>query len=120
VSPRVMTGVSTALSFIVVTLLTVVFSELLPKALTLQYVGAAARITAIPVRWIAGFIKPLVWLMNLLANGVTRPLGLGSIDQIEEQNVTVGELRLMATQAGAQGVLTGRAQDLVLNSLALL
>ncbi len=119
-APTMMKGISTALSFIVVTLLTVVFSELLPKALTLQYIGAAARVTAIPVRWIAGVIKPLVWLMNFLANCVTRPLGLGSIDQIEEQNITVSELRLMATKAGAQGVLTSRAQDLVLNSLALL
>ena len=37
-----MTAVATALSFIVVTLLTVVFSELLPKALTLRYIEPAA------------------------------------------------------------------------------
>jgi CBS domain containing-hemolysin-like protein len=39
----IMSGVATALSFIVVTLLTVVFSELLPKALTLRYVEPAPR-----------------------------------------------------------------------------
>src|SRR3954453_14846579 len=41
--------VSTLLSFLVVTLLTVVFSELLPKALTLRYVPSVATLTAVPV-----------------------------------------------------------------------
>ena len=43
-------GISTALSFILVTLLTVVFSELLPKALTLKYAMVAARMTAVRKR----------------------------------------------------------------------
>jgi hypothetical protein len=45
----VVDAVSLTLSFIVVTLLTVVFSELLPKALTLRYVVIAAALTAVPV-----------------------------------------------------------------------
>ncbi len=41
-------AISTGVSFILVTLLTVVFSELLPKAMTLRFVDVAARMTAIP------------------------------------------------------------------------
>src|SRR3954469_2313711 len=47
--PRTVTAVATALSFLVVTLLTVVFSELLPKALTLRYVVPVATFTAVPI-----------------------------------------------------------------------
>jgi CBS domain containing-hemolysin-like protein len=104
------------LSFVIVTLLTVVFSELLPKALTLRYVTVAAALTAVPVLIVGQATRPLVWLMNAMANAVTRPLGLGSVDEIEKENVTVGELRLLATQAGG---LTERARSLVLNSLAI-
>ncbi len=70
-------AVSTGLSFILVTLLTVVFSELLPKAMTLRFVELAARLTAAPVLAIQRLIYPLVWLMNATANSVTRPLGWG-------------------------------------------
>ncbi len=118
-SPTMMSGVATALSFIVVTLLTVVFSELLPKAMTLRHVIFAAAMTAVPVLVVKQIVQPLVWLMNRMANAVTRPLGLGNVDEIEKENITIAELRMMATQARTQGVLTGRAQELVLNSLAL-
>lgn len=118
-APAVMTTVATVLSFLVVTLLTVVFSELLPKAMTLRYVVFAAAVTSVPVLLIKNIVQPLVWVMNAMANAVTTPLGLGRVDEIEHENITVGELRVMATQARTQGVLTGRAQDLVLNSLAL-
>src|SRR5688500_10958813 len=40
----VFTAISTGLSFILVTLLTVVFSELLPKAMTLRFLDLAARL----------------------------------------------------------------------------
>jgi CBS domain containing-hemolysin-like protein len=118
-SPGFMGAVSTALSFIVVTLLTVVFSELLPKALTLRYAEAAASLTAAVVLWIKKVVTPLVWLMNKLANALTRPLGLGSVEDMEARQVSVEELRLLAVQAGEEGVLRPRERSLVLNSLAL-
>lgn len=86
---------SFALSFVIVTLLTVVFSELLPKALTLRYVGVAAALTAVPVLVLGTLTRPLVWLMNAMADAVTRPLGLGRVDEIENENITIGELRAL-------------------------
>jgi CBS domain containing-hemolysin-like protein len=113
----VFTAVSTGLSFILVTLVTVVFSELLPKALTLRNVDLAARTTAVPVLCIQRAIFPLVWLMNATANAVTRPLGLGRVEDFEDQRVTSDELRLMAEQAAADGVVTPRERSIILNAL---
>ena len=118
-SPTIMSGVATALSFIVVTLLTVVFSELLPKALTLRYVEPAATMTAVPVLLIQRAIRPLVWLMNTMANLITRPLGLGKVEEFEEGTVTADELKVLATQAAADGVVTPREQSLILNALTI-
>jgi CBS domain containing-hemolysin-like protein len=117
IAPAVMTVVATALSFLVVTLLTVVLSELLPKALTLRHAESAAVLTAVPVLGIQRGLRPLVWLMNAMANAVTRPLGLGTVDETEVQRVTAEELRLMATQAAADGVLTPRERSMILNTL---
>jgi CBS domain containing-hemolysin-like protein len=115
----VFTAISTGLSFILVTLLTVVFSELLPKALTLRFVDLAARWTAVAVLTIQRAIFPLVWIMNTTANAVTRPLGLGRVEDFENQQVTIDELRLIANQAAADGVVTPRERTLVLNTLAM-
>jgi CBS domain containing-hemolysin-like protein len=52
--------VSVTLSFAVVTLLTVVFSELLPKAVSLKYVVPFAVLTAVPILRIQQGLKPLV------------------------------------------------------------
>lgn len=110
---------SIALSFIVVTLLTVVFSELVPKALTIRYVVAAASLTALPVLAISWVVRPLVWLMNLMANVVTVPLGLGRVEKMENEDVSLEELRVMAVEAASEGILTGRERSLILNTLAL-
>jgi CBS domain containing-hemolysin-like protein len=118
-APALLTPVSVMLSFIIVTLLTVVFSELLPKAMTLRYVEAAATVSAVPVLAIRRAVSPLVWLMNKMANLVTRPLGLGSVEEHERQVVTTDELRLMAIQAAEDGVVTARERSLVLNSLTI-
>src|SRR5688572_20950801 len=94
VSQQVFNAVSITLSFIVVTLLTVVFSELLPKALTLRYVPTTAVLTAVPILGIRRVVRPLVWLMNKMANAVTVPLGLGRVDDEHTERVTAEEIRL--------------------------
>src|SRR4051812_40268878 len=111
--------VSTLLSFLVVTLLTVVFSELLPKALTLRYVPAVAMLTAVPVLYIRRAVAPLVWVMNRLANAVTRPLGLGDVEQMEEEGHSREEVVLLAHEAAVDGVLTLAERSLILNTLSM-
>jgi putative hemolysin len=116
-APNLFHSVSLVLSFVVVTFLTVVFSELLPKALTLRYLTEAATISAVPVLAIRRVMFPLVSLMNSTANLVTRPLGLGRVEDLEKQGVSVDELRLMAIRAAEEGVVT--QPSLVLNSLTI-
>jgi putative hemolysin len=110
---------SMAIAFTVVTFLTVVFSELLPKAVTLKYVPTVARFTARPVALILAVTGPLVWLMNSAANLVTVPLGLGRVQDSEAEALSTDELRMMAARAGDQGTLSSKERSLVLNSLAL-
>lgn len=118
-SPTVMTVVSTTLGFVIVTLLTVVLSELLPKALTLRFAELAARVTARPIVFVQAGIRPLVWVMNKLANVVIRPLGIGSVEDLETEKVSVDELRILANQAVETGVLSPRERSIILASLTL-
>jgi len=111
-------GLSTALGFVIVTLLTVVLSELVPKAVTLQYVTTVARFTAAPVLLIMRLIRPLVWLMNGLANLTTQSLGLGKV-QIEDPAHTADEIKTITAESAEAGNVTPRESQLILNTLAL-
>jgi CBS domain containing-hemolysin-like protein len=115
---NVFTVLSTAISFLAVTLLTVVLSELLPKALTLQHTLLVARLTALPMQLVMRLTRPLVWIMNGMASIVTRTLGLGPV-RIEGEVHSADEIMLIATEAAQAGVLTQRERSLILNSLSL-
>jgi CBS domain containing-hemolysin-like protein len=119
IPPAVFTPVATILSFLVVTLLTVVFSELLPKAMTLRGVTVATIITAVPMYALGQAIRPLVALMNAMANSLTRPLGLGRVQDMEREIVTAQDIGQLTRQAAADGQLNQRERDLILNTLTL-
>jgi CBS domain containing-hemolysin-like protein len=118
-APGTMRVVATALSFLVVTLLTVVFSELLPKALTLRHVAPAAAVTAPLILNVQWLLSPLVWVMNRLANLVTVPARLGKVEELEEHRLTLEDLGVLAREAAADGVVTESERSLILNSLAI-
>ena len=117
--PTLLEPTATAISFMVVTFLTVVFSELLPKAMTLRFVQWAIVFTALPVAGVQRMVFPLVWIMNATANAATRPLGLGRVQDVEQQRVSLEELQSMIGQARAEGTLSLREQSLLMNALVL-
>lgn len=110
--------ISTGIGFILVTLLTVVVSELVPKALTLQHTVIVARLTAQPMVQIQRLIFPLVWVMSSLAGVTTRLLGLGKVE-IEGRPMSAEEIQVIAAESGKAGSLTPREQSLILNALTL-
>jgi magnesium and cobalt exporter, CNNM family len=111
-------GISVAIAFICVTLATVILSELLPKALTLQHTLFVGRMVALPLLTILWCIYPLVWLMDRLAHLTSRALGLGPV-RIEDPPMGVEELKAVAQEAGDHGSLGLQEQKLILNTLGL-
>ncbi|RIK67635.1 MAG: hypothetical protein DCC65_05750 [Planctomycetota bacterium] len=91
-----------ALGMILVTLFTVVLSELLPKALTLQYTEQIAVAVARPVALSRVVCAPLVFVMNRMGNAITRTFGLGDV-QIVEPVHSEEELEMLVDRAEAAG-----------------
>lgn len=90
------------LGLIIVTFFTVVLSELLPKALTLQYTEAIALRVARPIDLLRRICSPLVKLMNMTANRITQAAGLGKL-RIEEPIPSEAELEIMVDKADDAG-----------------
>jgi putative hemolysin len=69
-------AIAFTLSFLILTYLTVVLGELVPKAVALQKAEAIAVVLALPLDLLARLTHPLVWLLQVSANAVARLFGV--------------------------------------------
>lgn len=104
--------IALVIGLLVVTLFTVVLSELLPKALTLQYTEQIAVVVAKPIALFRVICHPLVRIMNWMGNGVTHALGLGRVE-IEEPVHTEAELEMLVDRADDAGEFHAEHGDLL-------
>ncbi|HEX4747710.1 MAG TPA: hemolysin family protein [Gaiellaceae bacterium] len=72
--PPLSNTVAFLISFAILTYLSVVLGELVPKAVALQKAEPLAVVLAIPLDWLARFSYPLVWVLEKSSNGVLRLL----------------------------------------------
>jgi putative hemolysin len=72
--PPLSTTVAFLISFSILTYLSVVLGELVPKAVALQKAEILAVALAVPLDWLARITYPLVWLLQKSANVVLRLL----------------------------------------------
>jgi magnesium and cobalt exporter, CNNM family len=72
--PPLSNTVAFLISFAILSYLSVVVGELVPKAVALQKAEPLAIALAIPLDWLARITYPLVWLLQVSANGLLRVL----------------------------------------------
>jgi putative hemolysin len=74
--PPLSYGLAFTIAFLVLTYLSVVLGELVPKAISLQRAEALAVVLALPTELLARVFHPLVWLLQASANAVSRVFGV--------------------------------------------
>ena len=94
---------------IVVTYLTIIFGELVPKRIGMNAAERAAKIVARPMRWLSIVASPFVWLLSKSTAGVTRLLGL----QRGESKVTEAEIRSIIQEGAEDGEVQEVEQRIV-------
>jgi putative hemolysin len=103
------------LAFSIVTYLSVVLGELVPKALTLDRADALAALVAPPVSVIATVLGPVVWVLQGSAALLLRPFGVREVVAGESVR-TPEELRAIVDEAEGSGVIP-RAQEELLHNV---
>ena len=98
------TALATGLALLVISYLLVVVSELVPKAITLQYAEQVALIIAKPMHMAVVVFTPLIWSMNALGNGILRLLHLPPPEE-GQGAYSVEELHLLIVQSHKAGIL---------------
>jgi putative hemolysin len=103
------------IAFAVVTYLSVVFGELVPKALTLDRAETLAALVARPVELLAKVLRPVVWVLQGSGALLLRPFGITEV-MAGESVRTPEELRELVDEAEGSGVIP-RAQEELLHNV---
>jgi putative hemolysin len=109
------TWVGFIIAFSVVTYLSAVFGELVPKALTLDRAETLAAAVARPVEAISKVFRPIVWVLERSAEVVLRPFGVREVVAGEGVR-SADELRALVDEAEGSGVIP-RAQEELLHNV---
>ncbi|OON63400.1 hypothetical protein B0920_08455 [Massilia sp. KIM] len=105
-----------ALSFLFVTVLFILFADLMPKRLAMLAPERIAVAVIGPVQLFIRVCKPLAWALNLVANLIFR---IFKVDTRREDSITFDEISA-AVEAGAQaGVLQKQEQHFIENVFEL-
>jgi putative hemolysin len=103
------------IAFTIVTYLSVLFGELVPKALTLDRAETLAALVARPIELVARVLAPVVTVLERSAAIVLKPLGVTEIVAGESIR-SAEELRALVDEAEESGVIP-RAQEELLHNI---
>ena len=99
----------TAISTVVVTILVLIFCEVLPKSYAKKNAEKLALLSAAPLSFLVVLFKPFVWFFNKLSS----IFGEGD----DSPSVTEDELKYMIDEIEEQGVIEEQESDLVKSAL---
>ncbi len=103
-------GLSFGLVVMVITYLSLIVGELVPKRLALNNPEVIAASVAMPMRAIAAFASPVVHLLSSSTDLVLRILGIGPST---EPQVTEEEIKVLIEQGTEAGMFEEAEQDMV-------
>ena len=101
------------IAFIIITILHIVFGELAPKSLAIQFPTKTTFTVAWPLRIFYFVFRPVIWLMNGLANMILRAIGIKPIHGGEIHSEE--ELKMIITESSEGGAIEESERDLIQN-----
>ena len=107
---------ATALVVVTITILTIIFGELVPKRLGQMYPEAVARLVARPMNLLSTATRPLVVLLTLGTEGVLRLMGIRGGPS---RSVTEEEIAASLEEGFDAGVIEAQEHQMVRNVFRL-
>lgn len=103
---------STVLVVTIITFITILFGELVPKRIGQLHPEPVARVVARPMQWIATAAKPFVRLLSLCTHGMLRLL---QIDTTDNRSVTEAEITASLEEGVDAGIIEVHEHQMVRN-----
>jgi len=102
----------------IVVFLHMVVAEMAPKSWAISHPEQSALRVARPFRLFVRIFRPIIWLLNWIANGVVRMVGVEPADEREMAH-TPTELLLLLKESVGQGEIEAQEHELLARSLEL-
>ncbi len=107
---------ATAMVVITITFLSIIFGELVPKRIGLQYPETVARLVARPMEWLSLLVRPFVRLLSWCTEATLRLFGIrGGPDR----SVTEEEIAASLEEGLDAGVIEAQEHQMVRNVFRL-
>ena len=116
VSPRAAGLSATALVVVIITFLTIIFGELVPKRLGQMYPEAVARLVAYPMEWLSLIARPFVKVLSWCTEATLRLLGIRGGPA---RSVTEEEIAAQLEEGLDAGVIEAQEHQMVRNVFRL-
>ena len=101
-SPILLTAISVAVGFTIITFMHVVLGELMPKSIAIQQAESTVLVLALPLKIFYYLSLPLVTIMNGISNFLLRQCGFHSVGESEEHH-SREELRMLIANSSEGG-----------------
>jgi putative hemolysin len=116
VPPRAAEISATALVVVIITFLTIIFGELVPKRLGQMFPEAVARHVARPMDWLSDATRPFVWLLSACTEAILKLIG---IPDSTARPVTEEEIAASLEEGVDAGVIEEHEHQMVRNVFRL-
>ena len=103
-----------AIAFTIITSLHIVLGELTPKSMAIANVERIMLAIAFPMVLFSRVMRPFVWILNTVANRISRSLGYEVTGENEDAH-TEEEIRLLMKESYRQGLINSTEADFVDN-----
>jgi putative hemolysin len=107
---------ATALVVLIITVLTIIFGELVPKRIGQMYPETVAAIVAPPMQWLSAATRPLVVLLSATTEATLRLIG---IKGTSNRSVTEEEIAASLEEGLDAGVIEAQEHQMVRNVFRL-
>ncbi|PZU88197.1 MAG: hemolysin [Chryseobacterium sp.] len=108
------TTISVVCSFLLITVMHIVFGELVPKSIAIRKSESTTLFIAYPLHLFYNVFRPFIWLMNSLSNGFLRVI---KIHPASEHDIhSTEELQLLVKQSADSGEIEEENYEIIKNA----
>lgn len=102
--------IATTIIVVIVTFLSIIFGELIPKQIGLLRAEKIAKIVAGPMNFFAKLTHPIVWLLNKVSGLFFR---IFNIKKSKDDAVTEEEIKTLITEGAEAGTIDENEQEII-------
>jgi len=113
ISPELISTISLILITLVLSFITLVLGELVPKRIAMHYAEKLALALSLTILVVSKIFAPIVWLLSKTTNALVRLCGIDP--EAEGRSVTEEEIRLLIDAGSERGAIAVTEKEIIHN-----